>query len=302
MEHHHEHHHRPADYNRAFIVGIGLNIGFVLVEASYGYLSSSLALLADAGHNLSDVLGLGLAWAASLLARRPSSMRYTYGLGRWSILAALANALVLLFVTGGIAWEAVRRFGHPEPSASTTIIGVALVGIAINSLTAWLFFSGRKNDLNLRGAFLHMLSDALVSFGVVLAGLAMLFTGWQWLDPLMSLVIAGVIVVGTWQLLVDAFNLALDGVPNGIDPETVRTYLAELPGVQAVHDLHIWAMSTTETAMTAHLIIPAGHPGDHFLCDAAQVLHERFAIEHVTLQVELGDPATVCAMGRETHS
>lgn len=297
MAHHHNHGHHVTDYNRAFTIGITLNVGFVLLEVTYGLSAHSVALLADAGHNLSDVLSLVLAWGASALTRRQPSHRYTYGLRRSSILIALLNAIILLIAMGGIAWEAVQRFRAPGPVGGTTVIGVAAVGIVINTVTALLFMSGRKRDLNIRGAFLHMAADAGVSLGVVLAGIAILITGWFWFDPVVSLLIVAVVVVGTWKLLQDSVNLAMDAVPEGIEPLAVRTYLSELPNVAQVHDLHIWAMSTTETALTAHLVIPAGHPGDAFLCGIGKALHDQFGIEHATLQVETGDSDHPCSLG-----
>lgn len=292
----HGHDHGPVNYNRAFAIGTALNLGFVIIEAVYGVLAHSLALLADAGHNLSDVLGLVLAWGASILARRQPSSRYTYGLRRSSILIALLNAIILLLAMGGIAWEAIQRFSNPGPVAGGTVIGVAAIGIVINTATALMFISGSKSDLNIRGAFLHMAADAMVSLGVVLAGIAMIATGWLWFDPIVSLIIVAVVVVGTWQLLRDSLNLALDAVPEGIEPLAVRTYLAELPGVAQIHDLHIWAMSTTETALTAHLVIPTGYPGDAFLARVCKELHDQFGIEHATLQVETGDPSHPCTL------
>lgn len=293
---HHGHGHGAVNYGRAFAIGLTLNLGFVFTEAIYGILAHSVALLADAGHNLSDVLGLVLAWGASILARRKPSRRYTYGWRRSSILAAFLNATFLLLVTGGIAWEAIQRFSEPVPVAGGTIIGVAVVGVVINTATALMFMSGRKRDLNIRAAFLHMAADAMVSLGVVLAGIAILVTGWLWLDPAISLLISAVVIVGTWQLLKDSFNLAIDAVPAGIDLLAVRTYLAERPGVAQVHDLHIWGMSTTETALTAHLVMPRGYPGDAFLAQTCKELHDHFGIEHATLQVEVGDPNHPCAL------
>ena len=293
---HHGHSHAPAGFGRAFAIGTALNLGFVIVEAVYGYLAHSLALFADAGHNLGDVLGLLLAWGASALVRRPPTKRYTYGLRGSSILAALVNAVVLLVSMGAIAWEAIRRFSDPGPVAGSTVIGVALVGIVINTITALMFMSGRKGDLNIRGAFLHMAADAGVSLGVVLAGIAILVTHWLWFDPVVSLIIVAVVVVGTWQLLRDSVNLALDAVPEGIEPRAVQTYLAERPGVSQVHDLHIWAMSTTETALTAHLVIPEGYPGDAFLCTVCQELRDNFGISHSTLQVETGNSDYPCTL------
>ena len=294
-DHGHDHSHAPANFGRAFAIGIALNVGFVVIEAVYGRLSHSLALVADAGHNLSDVLGLLLAWGASVLARRRPTLRRTYGLRRSSILAALVNAVVLLIAVGGIAWEALRRFGNPEPTAGGTVIVVAAIGIAVNGVTALLFLSGRQDDLNIRGAFLHMAADAGVSLGVVLAGLAILATGWAWLDPTVSLVIVAVIVVGTWGLLRDSVNLTLDAVPEGIDMTDVQRYLGSLPAVTEVHDLHVWGMSTTETALTAHLVIPDATCDDATLARICGELHDRFGIEHATLQVESGDPAHPCS-------
>jgi cobalt-zinc-cadmium efflux system protein len=296
-EHHHneydhnEHHdeHVPKDFGRAFAIGTALNIGFVAVEATYGILSNSMALLADAGHNLSDVFGLLMAWGAATMAKRAPTARFTYGLRSSSILAALTNAILLLLAVGAIAWEAVYRFSHPETTAGYTVMVVAAVGIVINTATALLFFSGGRDDINIRGAFLHMAADAAISFGVVLAGLAMVLTGHLWIDPVVSLLITAIIVWGTWSLLRDSVNLALHGVPAGIDLTAVRTFLAGLPGVASVHDLHVWPMSTTETALTCHLVMPGGHPGDAFLASAAEVLAHRFKIGHPTLQIEKGD-------------
>ncbi|HEX9522491.1 MAG TPA: cation diffusion facilitator family transporter [Reyranella sp.] len=290
------HSHAPANFDRAFAIGIVLNIGFVVVEAAYGIAANSLALLADAGHNLGDVLGLVMAWGAATLVRRRPSARYTYGLKRSSILVSLANAGLLLLAVGAIVWEAVQRLGKPEPVAEMTVIWVALVGIAINTATALLFMSGRKSDLNIKGAFLHMAADAVVSLGVVIAALAIMATGWLWLDPAVSLVIAVVITVGTWSLLRDSLKLALDAVPGHVDHREVDRYLAGLPGVTDVHDLHIWAMSTTEVAMTVHLIRPGATLDDGLLARARHDLQERFGVCHVTLQIETGDPAHPCSL------
>lgn len=294
--HHHEHTHGLTNYSRAFTIGLILNLGFVFIEAIYGFLAHSVALLADAGHNLSDVLGLVLAWVATILSQRKPSHRYTYGWGRSSILAALLNAIFLLLAVGAISWEAIGRLIDPKPVAGGIVIAVAVVGIVINTITALMFLSGRKTDLNIRAAFLHMAADALVSVGVVLAGIVIVFTGWLWLDPTMSLIISGVIIAGTWQLLRDSFNLAIDAVPTGIEPLAVLTYLRERPGVTQVHDLHIWAMSTTETALTAHLVMPDGHPGDAFLANTCHEIHDHFGIEHTTLQIETGDPNHPCVL------
>jgi cobalt-zinc-cadmium efflux system protein len=289
------HHHGPADYSRAFAIGVTLNLALVVAQAVYGVLANSVALLADAAHNFSDVLGLLLAWGATILAKRLPTRRFTYGLRGSSILAALANGAFLLLATGGIAWEAVQRFAHPEPVAGITVIVVAAFGIAVNAATALMFMSGQKGDLNIRGAFLHMAADAVVSLGVVLAGVGIVYTGWLWLDPITSLVISVVIVVGTWSLLRDSVRLALQAVPEGIEIERVRAYLTGVPGVTEVHDLHVWGMSTTDTALTAHLVMPQGHPGDAFVAGITERLREQFNICHATLQVEI-DATHPCAL------
>lgn len=282
----HEHRHGAAEYNWAFGLGVVLNVGFVVVEAVFGLLSGSLALLADAGHNAGDVLGLLLAWSANLLVQRPPTQRHTYGWRSFSILAAMLNALILLVAVGGIVREAVGRFAAPGPVASTTVIWVAAVGTAINLATALLFVRGRKRDLNLRGAFVHMAADAGVSAGVVVTGLAIRATDWLWLDPVVSLLIAGVILWSTWGLLRDAFHLAMGGVPRDIDVESVSAYLTNLPGITGVHDLHVWGLSTAEVALTAHLLKPGPRDDDVLLERAARELQERFDIDHVTLQWE----------------
>jgi cobalt-zinc-cadmium efflux system protein len=293
MTHHHGHNHGTNNYDRAFAIGITLNLGFVFVEATYGILAHSTALLADAGHNTSDILALVLAWGGSVLKQRRPSTRYTYGLRSSSILISLLNAISLLLVTGAIAWEAIQQLQQPSPVVSNTIIWVAAVGIVINTATALLFISGSKQDLNLRGAFLHMTTDALVSLGVVLAGIVIAYTSWFWLDPLVSLIVSILIVVSTWQLLKDSLDLALAAVPEGIEPLAVRTYLTEQTGVTQVHDLHIWGMSTTETALTAHLVMPDGHSGDEFLAKITHELHDHFGIEHTTVQIEMGN-GSIC--------
>lgn len=295
----HQHSHEPTNYNRAFIISVALNTGFVIIEAVYGILANSLALLADAGHNLSDVLGLLLAWGASILVRSRPTARRTYGLRRSSILAALLNAILLLVASGAIAWEAIQRFFEPSSVSGITIIGVATIGIAVNTVSALMFLSGRKSDLNIRGAFLHLVADAVVSLGAVLAGVAIVATGWLWFDPVVSLIIVVVIVVGTWRLFQESFNLVTDAVPAGIEPLAVRTYLAELPGVAGVHDLHIWGMSTTETALTAHLVMPGGVPRNAFLVQVSQELHDQFSIEHATVQIETGDPNYPCPLAQD---
>jgi cobalt-zinc-cadmium efflux system protein len=285
----HDHSHAPKSFGKAFAIGITLNTGFVIAEATFGVLGNSTALLADAAHNLSDVLGLVIAWAAVGLSRRVPTARYTYGWRGSSILAALFNAVFLLVAVGGIAWEAILRFAKPEPVAGMTVVFVALVGIFVNGITALLFASGRKGDINIRGAFLHMAADAAVSLGVVIAAAFIIFTGWEWIDPAVSLGICGVILISTWGLLGASLRMSLGAVPSGIDPHAVGEYLRRLPGVSEIHDLHIWPMSTTETALTCHLVMPAGHPGDAFLMDTAHELEHRFKIGHSTLQVEISE-------------
>jgi cobalt-zinc-cadmium efflux system protein len=294
MPPHHNHSHKVDNYNRAFALAVGLNVIFVILEASYGLWANSLALIADAGHNLGDVLGLLIAWGASLLAKRKPSPRRTYGLRRVTILASLLSALILLTALGAMAWEAVNRLQLSTPVPGLTIIVVAGIGVVINTLSALLFVSGHQHDLNIKGAFLHMAADAAVSFGVVLAGIAILMTEWVWLDPVISLVISVMIFAGTWGLLRDSVNLAVDAVPRGIVPEEVETYLLNLPGVVTCHDLHIWGMSTTEAALTAHLMMPEGANNDAFLHQTAHGLHEQFGIAHTTLQIERGDAEQLC--------
>ena len=291
---HGHHHHAPADFGRAFAIGIALNSAYVVGEAAWGFYANSLALLADAGHNAGDVVSLALAWLAATLAKRAPSIRFTYGLASSSILAALANAVLLALVTGAIAWEAVLRLMQPQPAAGALMMAVAAVGILVNGVTALMFAAGRKSDLNVRSAFLHMASDALVAVGVVVAGGVILVTGWLWLDPVVSLVIGAVIVWGTWSLLREALALALAGVPAGVDRSGVARYLSGLPGVTEVHDLHIWGMSTTETALTAHLVRPGAALDDAMLAEACAELKRRFSIHHATLQVEGG--STPCEL------
>lgn len=283
--HPHDHaSHAPQDFSRAFVIGIALNTGFVAIEAWYGWQINSLALLADAAHNLSDVAGLLLAWVACLAAKLRPDARHTYGWRRASILAAFANAVLLLVAMGSLGWEALQRLGSPEPTQGWTIIVVAAIGIVVNTATALLFMRGSAHDLNVRGAFLHMAADALVSLGVVIGGALYLWQGWDWLDPVISLVIAVVIVVGTWGLLRQSLHLLFDGVPEHIDLPAVHAWLAARPGVARVDDLHVWAMSTTQVALTAHLVMPSGLPGDDFLRAASAGLSEHFGISHVTLQ------------------
>lgn len=283
--HDHGHHHAPANFNRAFILGIVLNTGFVAIEAWYGWQINSLALLADAGHNLSDVAGLLLAWGAALAGRLQPDTRHTYGWRRASILAAFSNAVLLLVAMGSLAWEALGRLNSPEATQGWTIITVAAIGIVVNTATALLFLRGREHDLNVRGAFLHMAADALVSLGVVIGGALYLWQGWAWLDPVISLGIAAVIVAGSWSLLRQSLHLLFDGVPEGIDLTQLHAWLAARPGVARVDDLHVWAMSTTQVALTAHLVMPDGHPGDDFLHETSEALHAQFDIDHATLQI-----------------
>jgi cobalt-zinc-cadmium efflux system protein len=290
----HDHSHAPKDFGKAFAIGIGLNVTYVVIQVLFGIFAHSLALLADAGHNLGDVLGLLLAWGATRLAKTRPTAHRTYGLRRSSILAALANSVFLLVAVGGITWEAIRRLSNPGEVAGTTVIWVAAIGVVLNTITALLFMSGRKRDLNIRAAFSHMAADAAVSGGVVLAGIAIVLTGRVLLDPIASLVINGVIVWGTWSLLRDSLKMALDLVPESVDPIAVREYLSSQPGVSAVHDLHIWPLSTTETALTAHIVKPDGRIEDAFLCRIKDELHDKFHIEHVTVQCECGDPAHPC--------
>jgi cobalt-zinc-cadmium efflux system protein len=289
------HHHAPANMSRAFAIGVVLNIGFVGAEAGAGFWTGSLALLADAGHNLSDVLSLLLAWGATVLARRAPAGRRTYGMRKATILASLANAVLLLVAVGAIVSEAVRRLGAPAAVDTQVVMLVASLGVLINGATALLFMRGSHSDLNVRGAFLHMAGDAAVSLAVVAGAFVIAMTGVLWIDPALSLVIAGVIVLGTWSLLRDSADLALDAAPRGVDVEAVRLWLAGLPGVVEVHDLHIWAMSTTETALTAHLLRPQNGDGDGFLKLACEGLEHRFHIGHATLQVET-DAAHACRL------
>jgi len=295
MSIHHHHHAEPSNHlDRAFGFGITLNLLFVAIEASYGWKINSLALLADAGHNLSDVAGLVLAWVATMVGRRRANARNTYGWQRASVLAAFANALLLLIAMGALAWEALRRLPAAAATDGQTIMWVAGIGIVVNAATALLFMRNQAHDLNVRGAFLHMAADAAVSAGVVIAGWLYLLYGWGWLDPVVSLLIAVVIVVGTWGLFRQSLHLLFDGVPDHIDPQAVHDWLSKQAGVSEVHDLHIWALSTTETALTAHLVMPGGHPGDVFLEEMTQELLHHFRISHPTLQIETSPMSHVC--------
>jgi cobalt-zinc-cadmium efflux system protein len=294
---HHGHGHAPAGFGRAFAIGITLNLAFVGLEAAAGLITGSMALLADAGHNLSDVLGLGVAWAGLRLAARPPSLRFTYGLKRSGILAALANGVFLFVACGAIAVEAIRRLAEPQPVAGGVVMAVAGIGILVNGSTAWLFARGRAGDVNIRGAYLHMLADAGISAAVVVSGFLVLRTGAAWIDPALSLMVVAVIIRGTWRLLAEAVALALDAVPPGIDSTAVTGFLGGHPGVAAVHHLHIWPMGTTDTAMTVHLLMPGGHPGDAVLSALVHDIEHRFGIGHVTIQVETGGNCRQAACG-----
>ncbi|MBY5268037.1 cation diffusion facilitator family transporter [Spiribacter salinus] len=288
MSHDHSHDHSAhfAAHNRSFAIAVGLNTLFVVIEAVYGVMAGSLALIADAGHNLSDVMGLIMAWAASWMASRAATTATTYGLKKTTILAALFNALILIAAVGGITWEAVRRLTDPADVAGLTVIGVAAIGVVINAITMLLFLKGQRGDINIRGAFLHMAADTAVSIGVVVSGTVLVLTGLAWIDPVVSLVIAAVIFIGTWQLLKDSLALAIDAVPRGIDPAAVRARLEALPGVSSAHHLHIWALSTTENALTVHLVKPDPEGDDRLLNEASALLAEDFNIQHTTIQYE----------------
>ena len=292
-DHRHDHASAPGDPGHAFAIGVALNATFVVVEVVTGLVAGSIALVADAGHNLSDVLGLALAWGAAHLAKRKPSRRRTYGLRRTTILASLANALLLLVAVGALGWEAIRRLGEGSHPQGGLVVATAAIGVVINAGSALLFMRARKSDANVRGAFLHLVADAAVSAGVVVAGLVIVLTGWQWVDPVASLIVSAAIAAGTWSLLREALNLALDAVPEGIDTEEVNAYLAALPNVCAVHDLHIWAMSTTENALTAHLVVTDTFPVE-VLRSTEHALEDRFGIHHVTLQVEPTDAPGEC--------
>ncbi len=297
--HGHGHHHHQLDPNgngRAFALAIGLNTVFVGIEFFYGFLANSTALMADAGHNLSDVLGLMLAWGAAMLTKRAPGGRYTYGLRSSSILAALLNALLLMLACGAIGWEALHRFANPAPVQGMTMSVVAGIGVLVNGFSAWLFMAGSKDDLNIRGAYQHMAADAAISLGVVVSGVAIIFTGWTWLDPAVSIVIVLLILVTTWGLLRESLDLVLAAVPANVDAAAVGEFLLARPGVAGMHDLHIWAMSTTETALTAHLVMPGGYPGDAALDAIVAALKADYAIAHCTLQVELGTSEHSCAL------
>ncbi len=293
------HVHAPATFGTAFAIGVALNGGFVLIEVIFGAFGHSTALLSDAGHNVGDVLGLLLAWLAGTLAKRSPTPRFTYGWRGSSILAALFNAVVLLLVVGALSLEAIQRVFAPEPVASGVVMAVAATGVVVNGFTAWLFASGRSGDVNVRAAFAHMVGDAVISVGVIVAGASIALTGWLWIDPLTSLAVNIAIVAGTWGVLRDSFTMAMQAVPPGIDPREVRAFLLARPGVSRMHDLHIWPMSTTDHAMTAHLVMPEGHPGDGFLTETADDLQGRFGIGHATLQIEVSED-TPCRLAADT--
>lgn len=285
----HYHNHQKTNYSRAFAIGVMLNVIFVAIEAGYGVAAGSMALIADAGHNLSDVLSLMLAWGAGLLATKAATEKRTYGFRKVTVMASLASAILLLVALGGITWEAIGRFFDPKPVKGITVIAVAAIGVVINTITALLFISGQKHDLNIRGAFLHMTADAGVSLGVVVAGIIIMVTGWLFVDPLISLLIVAVILVGTWSLLRDSINLAIDSVPKDIDIAGIKRYLTGLENVSQIHDLHVWPLSTTEVALSVHLIIVDDSLNNHFLPKLQQELHDRFTIEHSTIQIEKKD-------------
>ncbi|MEK9281490.1 cation diffusion facilitator family transporter [Bradyrhizobium sp. ISRA442] len=287
-DHSHGHAHAPANFGKVFAIGISLNTALVVAEAVYGYIANSTALLADAGHNLSDVLGLVVAWGASVASKRAPSGRFTYGLRASTILSALANAVFLLVATGAIGWEAILRLREPQPIAGVTVMVVAGIGILINGATAMLFARGRKDDINIEGAFLHMAGDAAVSLGVVVSAALIIWTGWLWLDPVTSLAICATILWSTTSLLRSSIDMSMAAAPKGTDLDAIRAFLLNRPGVSAIHDLHVWPISTTETALTCHLVMPGGAAGDAFLMETAQLLKTSFRIGHTTLQVETG--------------
>ncbi len=299
MSHSHHHHHEINNYNRSFAIGITLNVIFVIIEVSYGLLADSLALIADAGHNLSDVMSLMLAWGASHLATKHPSQKRTYGLRKVTIMASLLSAVLLLVALGGIAWESIERLSSPQPVNGMIIIVVAAIGVVINTATALLFVKGQKHDLNIRAAYLHMAADAAISLGVVVAGIAIMLTGWLWLDPVISLVITVVILLGTWGLLRDSINLSIDAVPQGIDVAKIKSYLLNLKNISDIHDLHVWALSTTENALTVHLVTTCKSVNNDFLKEIQEHLHHHFNIAHTTIQMEKEDHNYNCVLDRE---
>ncbi len=292
------HSHSINNYSKAFAIGITLNIIFVVIETGYGITAGSLALIADAGHNLSDVISLLLAWGASYLALKQPTEKRTYGFRRVTILASSVSAILLLVVLGGIVWEAIGRLANPQPVHSMTVVIVAAIGVVINTATALLFVSGQKHDLNIRGAYLHMAADAGVSLGVVVAGIVIMITGWLWIDPAISLILVVVILVGTWNLLHESINLSVDAVPQDINISGIKDYLTKIEGVSEIHDLHVWALSTTQTALTAHLVITKNLIDNEFLKEIQQHLHDNFDIEHATIQVEKENTENNCMLNR----
>jgi len=301
LAHDHPHSPEPLSMNRAFLAGILLNTGFLLVEVFYGLRSHSLSLVADAAHNFGDVLGLALAWLAAWLVVRQATARRTYGYRRAGILAALVNGMLLLAATGGILWEALRRFWHPEPAQGMTMIVVAAIGTAINLGSALFFLKGSHGDLNVRGAFLHLMADAGVSLGVVAAGVGLLLTGWNWLDPAISLVVGVVVLVGAWPLFKSALDLVLDAVPAHVDPDIVRDFLLASPGVGGLHDLHVWALSTTSTALSVHLVVDPGTDAFRLVAELAHEIEDRFQIDHATLQAETAEQQDCCPLQTPSH-
>lgn len=297
----HNHDHPTIDYNRSFAIGVLLNIVFVAIEAGYGIYAGSLALIADAGHNASDVVSLLLAWGANALAARAATERRTYGLGKATVLASVASALILLIALGGIAWEALGRFRHPQEVAGMTVIVVAAVGVVINTLTALLFYQGQKHDLNIRGAFLHMAADAAVSLGVVIAGIVIMTTHWYWIDPVVSLAIVVVIFIGTWGLLRDSLNYAVDAVPRDVDITGIKKYLHGFDHVIRLHDLHVWPLSTTRIALTVHLVVDSDRLDNAFLTTLQKHLHDHFGIEHATIQIENTASLEICMLDNHQH-
>jgi len=296
---HHNHRHEIRNYNRSFALGLALNIIFVAIEAGYGIFADSLALIADAGHNLSDVISLLLAWGASMLATKASTEKRTYGFRKVTVIASLSSALLLLVALGGIAWEAIGRFAHPKPVEGVTVIIVAAIGVAINTLTALLFAKGQKHDLNIRGVFLHMSADAGVSLGVVVAGIFIMAKGWLWIDPVVSLAIVAIIFIGTWGLLRDSFNYAIDAVPKSIDIAGIKQYLMSFDHVHHIHDLHVWPLSTTQVALTVHVVVNNNSLDNGFLRELQQHLHDHFGIAHATIQVETSTSENSCMLNND---
>jgi len=296
---HHNHRHEIRNYNRSFALGLALNIIFVTIEAGYGIFADSLALIADAGHNLSDVISLLLAWGASMLATKASTEKRTYGFRKVTVIASLSSALLLLVALGGIAWEAIGRFAHPKPVEGVTVIIVAAIGVAINTLTALLFAKGQKHDLNIRGVFLHMSADAGVSLGVVVAGIFIMAKGWLWIDPVVSLAIVAIIFIGTWGLLRDSFNYAIDAVPKSIDIAGIKQYLMSFDHVHHIHDLHVWPLSTTQVALTVHVVVNNNSLDNGFLRELQQHLHDHFGIAHATIQVETSTSENSCMLNND---